>query len=64
MPPPRRPRCPICGKPSDDDFRPFCSDRCAKLDLGRWLSDAYAIPAGEVEEEEDRPSRAEDGESG
>ena len=59
-----RPRCPICGKETVAEFRPFCSDRCAKLDLGRWLADAYAIPAGEVEEEEDRPPGAADGEAG
>ncbi len=48
---PLRPRgnCPICGKPSDRALRPFCSKRCASIDLNRWLSGRYAIPA--VEEE-------------
>jgi endogenous inhibitor of DNA gyrase (YacG/DUF329 family) len=40
-------RCPICKKPGDDRFRPFCSKRCADLDLSRWLNGAYAIPAEE-----------------
>ena len=46
---PLRPRakCPICGKPSDHKHHPFCSRRCAVIDLNRWLSDAYAIPAEE-----------------
>jgi uncharacterized protein len=43
-------RCPICGKPTQPEFRPFCSARCADLDLHRWLSDGYSI-AGDPEEE-------------
>lgn len=38
--------CPICGKPESAEFEPFCSKRCAQIDLGRWLGDGYAI-AGE-----------------
>jgi endogenous inhibitor of DNA gyrase (YacG/DUF329 family) len=41
--------CPTCGKPSNPAFKPFCSKRCADVDLNRWLSGAYAIPVGEVE---------------
>ena len=37
-------RCPICGKPTAPDRRPFCSKRCAEIDLGRWLKGAYAVP--------------------
>ncbi|MGE3625655.1 MAG: DNA gyrase inhibitor YacG [Hyphomicrobiales bacterium] len=37
-------KCPICGKPRDEKYRPFCSKRCADVDLSRWLSGAYAIP--------------------
>jgi endogenous inhibitor of DNA gyrase (YacG/DUF329 family) len=49
--------CPICKRPLDDHddglrFRPFCSKRCAEVDLGRWLKGAYAIPATETEEED------------
>ena len=42
--PARRATCPICGRPSEPDYRPFCSRRCADVDLARWLSGAYAIP--------------------
>jgi endogenous inhibitor of DNA gyrase (YacG/DUF329 family) len=38
-------RCPICGKPANPEFEPFCSKRCADIDLGRWLGEAYRIPA-------------------
>lgn len=38
------PACPICGKPQVPDYRPFCSRRCADVDLARWLSGSYAIP--------------------
>jgi endogenous inhibitor of DNA gyrase (YacG/DUF329 family) len=39
----KRPKCPICRKPASPDFRPFCSSRCADVDLGRWLKGAYAV---------------------
>ncbi len=42
--------CPICGEPSDDRYRPFCSKRCADVDLGRWMSGRYAIPTAEEDE--------------
>lgn len=41
---PARP-CPICGKPSVLEVRPFCSKRCADIDLHRWLGGVYAVPA-------------------
>lgn len=44
------PRCPICGKPSDRRLRPFCSRRCADVDLARWLRGDYVIPTDEAEE--------------
>jgi hypothetical protein len=49
--------CPICKRPLGERedalrFRPFCSQRCADIDLGRWLKGAYAIPAA-VSEDED-----------
>lgn len=47
---PARP-CPICGKPSVFAMRPFCSKRCADIDLHRWLGGVYAIPAGPADEE-------------
>ncbi|MCZ0961144.1 DNA gyrase inhibitor YacG [Paracoccus benzoatiresistens] len=36
--------CPICNKDSVPEYRPFCSRRCADIDLGRWLRGAYVIP--------------------
>ena len=41
--------CPICGKPAAADYRPFCSRRCSDVDLQRWLSGRYAVPAEEDE---------------
>jgi uncharacterized protein len=46
--------CPICGKPTDQKVKPFCSKRCADVDLHRWLSGSYAIPATEDEEQDER----------
>ncbi len=40
-------KCPICGKPvewKDNPFRPFCTERCKLLDLGRWVSEEYSVP--------------------
>jgi uncharacterized protein len=49
-------KCPICGRPAEPDRRPFCSKRCADLDLQRWFSGAYAVPVIEDEAEpDDRP---------
>ncbi|NBB14904.1 DNA gyrase inhibitor YacG [Caulobacter sp. SLTY] len=45
--------CPNCGKPTEEAFRPFCSKRCADVDLHRWLSGAYAIPGMEDEPDAD-----------
>ena len=52
--PVRRP-CPICGKPAEPRFRPFCSSRCADIDLGRWFTERYRIPAGPADEEDEGP---------
>lgn len=46
--------CPICRKQSDPKYRPFCSKRCADIDLGRWLTGGYVIP-GEAEDPETPP---------
>ena len=50
----QRKRCPICGKPAVEAFRPFCSRRCADVDLHRWLSGVYAVPVTADEEEDER----------
>jgi uncharacterized protein len=55
--------CPNCGKAAVEEFRPFCSKRCADVDLHRWLSGAYAIPVKEDEDEDgDKPGEAIPGE--
>ncbi|HZT28009.1 MAG TPA: DNA gyrase inhibitor YacG [Pseudolabrys sp.] len=49
--------CPICGKPADLTYKPFCSRRCADIDLNRWLSGVYAVPVKEDEDEDgERPA--------
>ena len=57
------PRCPICAKPVDASYRPFCSRRCSDVDLQRWLTGGYAIPerdddevAGRTQAEDDETS--------
>jgi len=48
--------CPICEKPTDPKYRPFCSKRCADIDLGKWLTGGYAIPATETDDEDSAPT--------
>ena len=48
-------KCPICGQPAVRAFYPFDSRRCADIDLGRWFSGSYAIPASE-----ESPGKVED----
>ncbi|MEL6365847.1 MAG: DNA gyrase inhibitor YacG [Pseudomonadota bacterium] len=50
-----KPACPVCGALRADDFKPFCSKRCADVDLHRWLSGGYAIPAVEAPDPDDLP---------
>jgi uncharacterized protein len=60
---PTRP-CPICGKPSSQQWHPFCSGRCADIDLNRWLSGTYVIPSRPGEDElaeDDDLDRGDDG---
>ena len=46
-------KCPICGKMTDNvQYRPFCSKRCADVDLGNWLTGAYSVPAEEIDEDD------------
>lgn len=44
--------CPICDKDSVPAFRPFCSRRCADVDLSKWLSGSYAVPSQDPEDAE------------
>jgi endogenous inhibitor of DNA gyrase (YacG/DUF329 family) len=45
--------CPLCGKATQDAYKPFCSKRCADLDLARWFRGSYAVPAVENDNEPD-----------
>ena len=50
--------CPVCGKAVAAAYRPFCSRRCADVDLGRWLNESYRVPATSTDpEDEAQPSR-------
>jgi endogenous inhibitor of DNA gyrase (YacG/DUF329 family) len=57
--PPATKPCPICGKAAVVRYKPFCSARCADIDLGRWLKGTYVIPGDPVDEAETGPSRDE-----
>jgi len=46
-------KCPVCRKVGAQAYRPFCSKRCADIDLGRWLNEDYRIPAEELAELDD-----------
>ena len=54
--------CPQCGKEmvwsTDNPYRPFCSERCKLIDLGRWAAEGYRIPQPGSGAEEDPPSQA------
>jgi hypothetical protein len=52
-------RCPICDKPAEEKYAPFCSRRCADIDLSRWLKGGYAIP-GRTATEDDEAEAAKD----
>ena len=44
-------KCPICGELTENDkYRPFCSKRCADVDLGRWFNGDYNVPAEELDD--------------
>ena len=51
----RKRPCPICGAPAVEKFRPFCSRHCADVDLGRWFSGSYRVPAVQPPEGEEPP---------
>lgn len=50
--------CPICGKPAAESTRPFCSKRCADIDLGRWFTGQYRVPASQDDTDEEPPEPA------
>lgn len=49
----RKATCPECKRETAPDYRPFCSKRCADIDLGRWLKGGYAIAGGNADADED-----------
>ncbi len=54
--PPVPGRCTVCGKPVEPRFRPFCSERCKQVDLGRWLDGRYAVPGDPLEDGPEDPA--------
>jgi endogenous inhibitor of DNA gyrase (YacG/DUF329 family) len=55
------PKCPICGKPLVAEFRPFCSARCKQIDLNRWFTESYRLPAQVANDEEaEAPPRSDE----
>ena len=56
--------CPICGRPAVETTRPFCSKRCADVDLNRWLSGVYAVPAVENDEDEEGAGKPQEPDAG
>ncbi|MDA0224444.1 MAG: DNA gyrase inhibitor YacG [Rhodobacterales bacterium] len=46
--------CPICSKPPSEKYRPFCSKRCADIDLGKWFNESYSVPSAEIEGDEEK----------
>ncbi|MBL4616982.1 MAG: DNA gyrase inhibitor YacG [Robiginitomaculum sp.] len=48
-------KCPLCKKPSDQAHKPFCSDRCRQVDLGRWLKGSYVVPGADEDQPEHLP---------
>jgi len=45
--------CPTCGKPGEKRWRPFCSKRCADVDLGHWFGESYRIRMVEIDDDEE-----------
>ncbi len=45
--------CPICKRKTDPDYRPFCSKRCADVDLSRWMTGSYAVPSDDPDDIEE-----------
>jgi hypothetical protein len=56
---PSKAKCPICGKPVQHEFRPFCSARCKQVDLNRWFTESYRVPDRPVLEDDEEDSAAE-----
>ena len=48
-------QCPTCGRPAEADHRPFCSRRCADVDLQRWFAGRYVVPAVAQDDQSETP---------
>ncbi|RYC32936.1 DNA gyrase inhibitor YacG [Lichenibacterium minor] len=48
-------RCPICSRAASPEFKPFCSKRCADVDLHRWLGEGYRVPVALDDDMRDSP---------
>jgi endogenous inhibitor of DNA gyrase (YacG/DUF329 family) len=57
---PRKSGYPICHKPSEQRFAPFCSQRCGDVDLGRWFGEAYRVPTSPPELNDDEDGQPND----
>jgi len=56
-------KCPRCGKEAaveNNPYRPFCSDRCKLVDLGKWISEKYTISNAAPESEDELPKSPEE----
>jgi len=47
-----RTKCPVCGRPTEARYRPFCSRRCTEVDLGHWLTERYVVPGNPALDED------------
>lgn len=59
-------QCPICKSAQVPAYKPFCSKRCADIDLGKWFNNSYAIPAADHDDEADtaaKPAQIDEGEA-
>ncbi|MGB1035608.1 MAG: DNA gyrase inhibitor YacG [Candidatus Puniceispirillales bacterium] len=57
-------KCPTCGKLSVEPYTPFCTERCASIDLGNWFSGKYSVPADDVPDEDELDAMIDAVESG
>ncbi|MBC8338897.1 MAG: DNA gyrase inhibitor YacG [Rhodospirillales bacterium] len=57
----KKSKCPTCAKPATAKYHPFCSNRCANMDLGRWLNGEYRIPTNEAPSDGDFADALTDG---
>ena len=59
--PSKQPHCPLCGKPREPEFKPFCSRGCRDRDLLNWFGEGYAVPAAQAPDGTADDDRFDDG---